>query len=427
MIVNGFCRCFAAAGLLLGLGACGGNEEAVEADDQESTQTDGDARLYVWLYDEDGIDPNFLAVVDAEPTSEDYGKLLTTVPAGEVRGGAHHTSLVMPTSGILFANDFPGNHSFIFDTQAPGGPTLTGSFGAIGEYAFAHSFAELPNGNILATYQSKGDQNLIPGGLVELSLDGNVVQTGDADPGDPDIYVRPYGLILLPDVDRAVVTTFDMEGLGLARHIQIWRLSDLSLMQTLLVPPSPSRATNVDPFEGRVLADGETIMFETLSCGFYLLTGVGEDAPVIEFVHDFQSEFCGVPVRIGNFWVQPLEAETEGGDNGIVVLDISDPRAPVEVDRISFDGSYGPHWSSHNEAGTRIVINGYYENLARRTMMLIFDPETGQIEIDQAFGEGDEFGPGLMIDRDVWPHGSTGTAVAHGAVFWPPAKPDWKN
>lgn len=401
-------------------------KEAVEPSEQSSSaQTDGGARLYVWLYDADGIDPDFLAVIDAEPASDSYGQVLTTVPAGEVRGGAHHTSLVMPSSGILFANYFLGNHSYIFDTQVGTGPALTGSFGNIGEYSFAHSFSELPNGNILATYQSKGDQNMIPGGLVELSLDGQVIQTGDADPGDPDIYLRPYGLVLLPDSDRAMVTTYDMRGIGLARHIQIWRLSDLTLLQTMPVPPSPTRQTNIDPFAGRVLADGQTIMFETLSCGLYLLTGVGDDAPVIRFVHDFGSEYCGVPVRIGNYWVQTLEAETEGGDNGIVVLDVSQPSSPVEVDRISFDGSFGPHWSSHNLAGTRIVINGYYDNLARRTLMLVFDPLTGQIEIDQAFGEGDEFGPGLMIDRDVWPHGETGPAVAHGAVFWPPAKPDW--
>ncbi|TDI48656.1 MAG: hypothetical protein E2P02_00280, partial [Acidobacteria bacterium] len=94
MTVNGFCRGIAAVALLLCLGACGGNEEAVEPSEQSSSaQTDGGARLYVWLYDADGIDPDFLAVIDAEPASDSYGQVLTTVPAGEVRGGAHHTSL----------------------------------------------------------------------------------------------------------------------------------------------------------------------------------------------------------------------------------------------------------------------------------------------------------------------------------------------
>ncbi len=419
------CRGLAALALLV---ACSSNDEAGKPDGQSPTLPAGeDARLYVWLHDADGEGPDFLAVVGADPGADDYGQVLTTIPAGEVRGDAHHTSLVMPSSGILFANDFLGNHSYIFDTQTGDGAALVGSFGGINEYASAHSFAELPNGNILATYQSKGDKNQTPGGLVELRLDGQVVQLGDADPGGSKIFVRPYGLVLLPDSDRVVVTTFDMRGAGLARHIQVWRLSDLTLLQTLPVPDSPTRETSINPFEGRVLADGETVMFETLSCGLYLLTGVGDDAPVIRFVHDFESEYCGVPVRLGDYWVQPLEAETEGGDNGIVVLDITNPRSPVEVDRMSFDTSFGPHWSSRNRDGTRIVINGYYDNLMRRTMMLTFDPGSGQIAIDQTFGEGDSFGPGLMFDREVWPHGATGPAIAHGAVFWPPARPDWQN
>ena len=32
----------------------------------------------------------------------------------------------------------------------------------------------------------------------------------------------------------------------------------------------------------------------------------------------------------------------------------------------------------------------------------------------------------LGLDREVWPHGQTGTAMAHGAIYWPAADPDWK-
>ena len=59
--------------------------------------------------------------------------------------------------------------------------------------------------------------------------------------------------------------------------------------------------------------------------------------------------------------------------------------------------------------------------------MLNFNQDTGQISIDNAFGEGDKFGSGLIIDRESWPHGDTGAAMAHGAIFWPPAPPDWMN
>ena len=76
-------------------------------------------------------------------------------------------------------------------------------------------------------------------------------------------------------------------------------------------------------------------------------------------------------------------------------------------------------------------MTGYNDDLSRRVMLLDFDPGTGKIWLDMAFGEGEGNGsgfmPGVMIDRESWPHGPSGPATAHGAIFWPPATPDWKN
>ena len=73
------------------------------------------------------------------------------------------------------------------------------------------------------------------------------------------------------------------------------------------------------------------------------------------------------------------------------------------------------------------MITGYGEQLSRRVLLLDFDPEIGKVALDKDFGTGDTFGPGVIIDRADWPHGPTGPAIAHGAVFWPPAAPEWKN
>ncbi|HIN90468.1 MAG TPA: hypothetical protein EYN04_07580 [Porticoccaceae bacterium] len=77
------------------LSACG--------DASNEVPPSSDSYLYVWQFDEDANDdPNFLSVINADPTSQAYGTLVTTVPTPGVRGGAHHTSLVLPTSGFLF-------------------------------------------------------------------------------------------------------------------------------------------------------------------------------------------------------------------------------------------------------------------------------------------------------------------------------------
>src|SRR5256885_6146104 len=47
--------------------------------------------LYVWTSDADAKQPDFLTVVDADPKSPGYGKILTTVPTGStVDNEAHH-------------------------------------------------------------------------------------------------------------------------------------------------------------------------------------------------------------------------------------------------------------------------------------------------------------------------------------------------
>lgn len=301
----------------------------------------------------------------------------------------------------------------------------------MGVYSFPHSFTELPNGNILATFQSKRDGNREPGGLVEMTVEGELVQAGDADPRDSRIFLRPYGMVLLPEQDRVVVTTYDMKIADVARHIQVWRLSDLQLLQTQPVPTPEGKEINANPFEGRVLQDGETILFGTLSCGLYMLRGLSKDEPQcrpeIGNLHDFEGDYCGVPTRLSTFWIQPVESESEGGLNAVIVLDVSDPDHPAEVDRVRFPDGFGPHWSSPNREGTKIVVTGYGEHLSRRVLMMSFDPKTGALEIDQSFGDGDDQGAGLMIDRESWAHGDVGPAIAHGAIFWPPAALDWKR
>ena len=386
-----------------------------------------DSYLYVWGNDTDANgDPNFLTVINSDPSSPNYGTLVTTVPTSGARGNAHHTSLVLPSSGSLFANDFRGNSSFIFDTSEPFAPTLEKAFQNKGDYDYAHTFSEIPNGNILAVFQTKGTDNPQPGGLVELTKDGDILQTGDAYSGDPNLFLRPYGLTIVPELDRAMTTNNDMLGAGDGEHIQIWELSSLSLLATLAMPEGPDQ-WRLDPYESRLLADGKTVMFNTLRCGLFVLSDIDGTNPDVQLVYRFEDgEICGLPHRAGNYWLQTIVSRPDPSINSIIVLDISDPLRPVEVSRLELGVGFGPHWLSPDITGTRLVLTGLGEHLVRRVMMLEFDSESATLSVDPNFGEGDEFGPGFMLDRQVWPHGETGPARAHGAVFWPPASPDWK-
>ena len=70
--------------------------------------------LYVWMHDVGFEDPNFLAVINADSESENYGELVDTIPVFETVGMAHHTPIFLPSSGLIYANDFQNSHTYIY-------------------------------------------------------------------------------------------------------------------------------------------------------------------------------------------------------------------------------------------------------------------------------------------------------------------------
>ena len=205
----------------------------------------------------------------------------------------------------------------------------------------------------------------------------------------------------MPELNRIVTTNFDMRGADDGRHIQIWNLETLELLTTLAVPETSLLQVHLNPFEGRLLSDGTTIMFQTYSCGLYVLTDIETHHPKTSFVHNFAEErYCSLPVRLGNYWVQTVD-DQNGDLQEVAVLDVTNPNNPKKVGAIAFDSDFSPHWLSPDATGTKIVLTGYGKELSRRIIMLDFDPSTGDLTIDETFGDGDERGPGVIFHNSL--------------------------
>ena len=119
---------------------------------------------------------------------------------------------------------------------------------------------------------------------------------------------------------------------------------------------------------------------------------------------------CSLPVVFRNYWVQ-----TSDPSHSIVVFDISDPGSPVRVDKLVFEGDATPHWISLEPGGNRIVLTGAGEALWGMVVLLEIDPATGTLDVVDGFGAKGDLG--VSMRRDSWPHGDTGPAIPHGAVF----------
>lgn len=348
---------------------------------------------------------DFLAVFDV---GTDFGKLVAVVPTQTHGMMAHHTNEVMPANHLLYASDFMAGKGAIFDLSDPVHPRLNGSFGAAGGYTHIHSFAALSNGHTLATYQIKGWDGDEPGALVELDQHGNTVRTSDASAPDLDPNVRPYGLLVLENIDRVVTTSAPMPPLDVKQPthvVQIWRLSDLKLLQTLDLP-KPPRLDVVAQYadDAALLGDGKTVMVKTSHCGLFTLTNLTEERATIRYVYDFGARGCsGVPVVAGRFWVEALMS-----GHSLVTLDVKDPSHPVEVSHLYLGARALPHWLALEPGTGNIAITGY-GSLLNTISFASIDPNTGALVLDPRV---------IDLRHFAWPDGWTGAAIPHAAVFY---------
>jgi hypothetical protein len=340
-----------------------------------------------------------MAILDAKT-----GAVVSTALTGTTGSRAHHTEHLMSPSGLLFANGFGAGRTWIFDLRAPLKPAVVASFGDAGGMMHAHSFERLPNGNVLATYQRGDHHNTTPGGIAEIGKDGRILRTSSAVDAANKNFVRPYSLAIVPRLDRVVTTTADMDSKGVSETVQVWRLSDLKLLHTVPLPAGPRGKEQLDSAEPRLLADGKSVLVNTFNCGLFRIVGLATDAPSAEFIHDFGTGECALPVISGHYWVQ-----TDTRLPGLISLDIANPARPRVVDRLKLGKDELPHWISLAPDGRRIVISSGQKALQKRLLMATIDPRTGKLALDKSFS--------VDFDRKSWPHGDSGPAIPHGAVF----------
>ena len=381
-----------------------------------SQTTGSDHHLFVWTGDPAKAGNDFMVVVNADPASPAYGKLVTSVGTDQKSSKAHHTEYEMPASGMLFANDHDANRTLIMDLRDPRRPRQAGSFTSLGGDSMPHSFVRLPNGNVLATFQYADDgghmaMNAKTGGLVEIDDTGKIVQSAsNADPAFADEGLLPYGLAVLPKIDRVIVTNSPMGDnfLLTSNTYQMFRLSDLKLLGTHRLDPGPRFNGHISPEEPRIGPDGAAYV-HTLSCGMQRVTGMDSSVPRAKLVHQYPGSWCGVPTIVGHYMVQSVP-----DIHGFIVLDIADGERPVEVSRLTISDTYPSHWTGWDQKSRRLVVTP--EKPGHRMYLLKLDEKNGALTIDEAF-RGEDGRPGFSFTARSWPHGWTGEGIPHGAVF----------
>jgi hypothetical protein len=400
---------------LVALGSCA-KETTMAA--PVGADSPGGAYIYVWAGDKDGEQSDFLAIIDADARAPTYGDVVATLPVGAKGTMPHHVQYEYPGNDILFANGWLAGSTFVIDLSDPVAPKLRKSFDDALGYSYPHSYAALDNGNVLATFQGTNGEYGAPGGLVELSPDGEPVRAASAIASGVEADLAwPYSLAVLPGKNRAVVAMSEMgmppwTEFDHTDSIEIWDTESLKIVAAVKLPETDVGYGNLDPAEPRVADDGR-VFVTTFTCGVYRIDGVETETPSAQYVYAFPggadpNDPCAVPVIVGKYLVAPVSKI-----GGLIALDISDGAAPKEVSRLIFDAAHpGAHWIGADRKSNRLVVTGAMQSWV---MVVKLDPETGALSIDEKFGGA--AGPGISFDRADWPHGETGPAEVHGALF----------
>jgi len=393
--------------------------------------------LLIFAGDQDEADSDFLAVIDLRPDSPDLGKAVATKPIGMTASMPHHMEYAMPPEGeLLFMNAHHHELSLLVDVSDALAPRVIKTFDPPAPLRYPHDYSRTPTGTRLVGFLSSEGESPDPaetatpgnhGGIAEYTADGVLLRSVSAGTQGSSRPVRPYAFALLPDIDRLVVTSAPMNQTTWADVVQIYRYSDFSLLKTIDLPPG--RLADGREIEGsqqggfgpRILPDG-SVFFNAYGCAFYRLSAIGSDNPRLDQVFTLETPehpkpgwirgACGVPVVFDNYWIQPV-----GQLHTVIVLDIANPLTPREVFRLPTPETFNPHWLARDPRSNRLVLGaelggeeGFY--------LLRFDAQAGRLSFDSAL-KGDGQTGYLDLKNQSWPHGPSGPAWGHAALFLP--------
>lgn len=399
--------------------------------------------LLILAADRDGEEEDFFAVVDVRGGSATAGKVVSTTPFGHRNSMPHHMEYWLPDQdSLLFANAHHPEQTMLVDVGNPRSIQIKGAFNPPPPLRFPHDYARLPSGNVLVGFlrsegpSPKTEDPDVPGGhggIGEYTAEGKLLRSVSAAVAGSGEPIRPYAIVPMLDIDRIVTTSARMMEKHSADVVQVWRYSDLKLLKTIAVPfgknadGSPLEWGGMLPFGPRVMRDGSVLM-NSYMCGFYRLTDVASAEPQLTHVYDIQGRDptatkpptrvgCSVPVLIGEHWIMPV-----AWSQMMVVLDVSNPSAPRELSRLMMPSDFNPHWAAKDPRSNRIVVGAEMEKEAGM-FVLLHDPKTGALTFDLTISSASAKPGYIDLEHQSWPHGASGPAWGHAALFLPENRP----
>jgi selenium-binding protein 1 len=210
-----------------------------------------DKVLYIWAQDQAHIAPDFLAVINFDEGSSNYGKVITTVPVpppGNIGNEPHHchlnsTKTILGCGGLLSLLKGQ-NGIFFFDVANATNPRFLFSTKAI-ESSITADFLPIENGGFLITQMGAAD-GTAPGRVAEFDgslhfvanhIGTSLVQEWPSTP--PLDGFNPHGISSRPDLNLMMTSDFILPtsmlvGPPVLRgSVRIWDYRALTITKTI--------------------------------------------------------------------------------------------------------------------------------------------------------------------------------------------------
>ena len=332
--------------------------------------------LYVWASDQTRVKPDFLAVINFDEESEDYGEVIGTVPIpvpGNTGNESHHCHLsadknVLACGGLLSL--LSGQNSiFFFDVSNARHPKFMFSANAA-QSSITDDFLPLEGGGFLVT-QMGSAMGGAPGRLAEFDRHLRLMDEWPVNP--PVDGFNPHGISARPDLNLMVTSDFILPSSTLnvvpgdpvlRGAIRVWDFASREIVRTIQIPSAVGtmdvKMIPGDP-QGRAFTAG---MFDGL---VYLVDTIGGTAQVV-FDCENIVPHVEVPVRGG---MTQLLAITSKGDRllfgsfqagQVGMLDVSNPELPVQTGIVNLGMDAGPHAIALTDDDQRLVVADYFLN-----------------------------------------------------------------
>jgi len=354
--------------LLLTIAGAARAQHDGEQPDPERTRSAA-RHLFICTGDQARQNPDFLAVVNFDEDSPDYGKVIARAPLpepGATGNEMHHIGLSadgrLVASGGLLSVLKGQKEIFFWDVSDPTKPEFI-SAADPPLSSITDEFHALPQGGFLVTMMGSATGHA-PGRVAEF--DRHLKLLGEHPANPPDDGFNPHGIAVRPEINLMVTSDFICPattlnavsgGPDLRGSVRVWDLARREILRTIVIP-NAGGTIDVKLIPGDPAQRGYTAGM--LDDQLYLLnTRHGAARPVFDFAS----------IAKGG-WPQLMRMTRDGSRlfismnqaGKVVMFNVADPEQPRVLKVLDLGPGSGPHYIALTADERRLVISDYFLN-----------------------------------------------------------------